>query len=385
MAGYRVDALADAVAGKAEHRLPAVLLGDASRQIVAVAPLQSAGADELSFLANPRYRAAAAASNAGALVLTAADRSALFAQAAPVRPTLIECANPYAWFALAAQLLAPREAPEPMVAAAANVALDAQVDPSARIDGGAVVESRASIGAGCWIGAGAYVGPGARIGPDSRLHPSARVLAECILGARGIVHSGAVIGADGFGFAPLDGRWIKIPQTGRVVIGDDVEIGANTTIDRGSSTELLASPFLFNGSYAWTPSSSLNDTASIAPIASPDETTTYIVIGTNEFGCWGSDTITIYVSKDKNIINGFSPNGDGVNDRWEIPTLKDYPDVIVEVYNRWGEQVFRSEGYKKPWDGTYKGTKLPNASYYYVIDFYGDGEKVETGAVTILY
>jgi UDP-3-O-[3-hydroxymyristoyl] glucosamine N-acyltransferase len=234
MAGYRIDALADAVARAAADRLPALLVGDVSRQVVAVAPLQSAGGQELSFLANPRYRAAAAASNAGALVLSPADRQALFAQSAKVEPTLIECANPYAWFALAAQLLAPREVPMPRVAEAASVALDARIDASARIDAGAVVESRASIGAGCWIGAGAYVGPGARIGTDSRLHPGARVLADCAIGARAIVHSGAVIGADGFGFAPLDGKWIKIPQTGRVVIGDDVEIGANTTIDRGA-------------------------------------------------------------------------------------------------------------------------------------------------------
>jgi UDP-3-O-[3-hydroxymyristoyl] glucosamine N-acyltransferase len=232
-AGYRIDALAEAVSRVAAGRLAASLHGDPSRHIVGVAPLQTARADQLSFLANPRYRAAVATSAAGALVVTAADRHNLFCDK-PAGPTLIECANPYAWFALAAQLLAPTEAPVAGVASGAVVATDATVDTSVRVDAGAVVEATAFVGARCWIGAGAYVGAGARIGADSRLHPGARVLSGCVVGARAIVHSGAVIGADGFGFAPLDGRWIKIPQTGRVVIGDDVEVGANTTIDRGA-------------------------------------------------------------------------------------------------------------------------------------------------------
>ena len=160
---------------------------------------------------------------------------------------------------------------------------------------------------------------------------------------------------------------------------------ASNVIDEGSTTELLASPFLFNGSYAWTPSNSLNDSASIAPLAFPQETTTYTVIGIDEFGCSGSDTVTVTVVEDNSIINGFTPNGDGVNDKWIIPSLEDYPKVIVEVYNRWGTQVFRSEGYKEPWDGTYEGKLLPSASYYYVIDYHGNGETVATGAVTIMY
>jgi UDP-3-O-[3-hydroxymyristoyl] glucosamine N-acyltransferase len=233
-AGCRIDELADAVSRAAAGRLAFSLHGDASRRISGVAPLQSATGDQLSFLANPRYRGAVAASRAGAIVLTAADRQALFPDGGVGGATLIECANPYAWFALAAQRLAPGEPVTPGVAAGAHVAADAAVDATARIDAGAVVESRAFVGPRCWIGAGAHVGAGARVGADSRLHPGARVLAGCIVGTRAILHSGAVIGSDGFGFAPLDGRWIKIPQTGRVVIGDDVEIGANTTIDRGA-------------------------------------------------------------------------------------------------------------------------------------------------------
>jgi UDP-3-O-[3-hydroxymyristoyl] glucosamine N-acyltransferase len=233
-AGYRIDALAEAVGQAAAGHLAAALHGDPSCRIVGVAPLQTAAADQLGFLANPRYRAAAAVSGAGALVLTAADRGALFPSGVGAGRALVECANPYAWFAFAAQLLAPSEAPAPGVAAGAHVAADADVAASVRVDAGAVVEAGAVVQADCWIGATAYVGAGARIGAASRLHPGARVLAGCVLGARVIVHSGAVIGADGFGFAPLDGKWIKIPQSGRVVIGDDVEIGANTTIDRGA-------------------------------------------------------------------------------------------------------------------------------------------------------
>jgi UDP-3-O-[3-hydroxymyristoyl] glucosamine N-acyltransferase len=232
-AGYRIDALADAVSRAAEGRLNASLLGDTQRRITGVAPLAEARDDQLSFLANPRYRAAVSDSHAGALVLSPADRQLLFPQA-PTARALIECANPDAWFAFAAQLLAPAAAPAPGVAAGAHVAAQAQIDASARVDAGAVIEAEAVIDARCWIGAGAYVGPAARIGADARLHPGARVLAGCVIGRRTIVHSGAVIGADGFGFAPLDGQWIKIPQTGRVLVGDDVEVGANTTIDRGA-------------------------------------------------------------------------------------------------------------------------------------------------------
>jgi UDP-3-O-[3-hydroxymyristoyl] glucosamine N-acyltransferase len=233
-AGCRIDELAEAVSRAAAGRLAFRLHGDPSRRISGVAPLQAAAGDQLSFLANPRYRGAVAASGAGAIVMSAADRGAVFADGGAAAATIVECGNPYAWFAFAAQLLAPSEPPGGGVAAGAHVAIDATVDASARVDAGAVVEAGAEVGPRCWIGAGAHVGAAARIGAGTRLHPGARVLAGCVVGARGILHSGAVVGSDGFGFAPLDGRWIKIPQTGRVVVGDDVEIGANTTIDRGA-------------------------------------------------------------------------------------------------------------------------------------------------------
>jgi UDP-3-O-[3-hydroxymyristoyl] glucosamine N-acyltransferase len=110
----------------------------------------------------------------------------------------------------------------------------AQIDPSAQIAAHVVIGSHACIGAGCVIMEGCSIGDGVTIGADSRLYPRVVVYHDCVLGQRLIVHSGVVIGADGFGIAMDEGRWLKIPQIGRVVIGDDVEIGANTTIDRGA-------------------------------------------------------------------------------------------------------------------------------------------------------
>jgi UDP-3-O-[3-hydroxymyristoyl] glucosamine N-acyltransferase len=120
------------------------------------------------------------------------------------------------------------------------------VHPQAVIEAGAIVPDSATVGAGCRIGretrlgervvveSGCSVGDGAVIGEESRLYPSVTVYPRCVIGKRAVIHSGAVIGADGFGMASDGERWIKIPQTGRVIIGDDVEIGANTTIDRGA-------------------------------------------------------------------------------------------------------------------------------------------------------
>lgn len=228
-AGRTLAELAAAIERAADGQLTAAVAGDGGRVIEGVAPLDSAGPSDLTFLANLRYRRAAATTRAGAIVLTAADYEA-------VKPasSAVLCAQPYAWFALAAQILHPAPGVEPAIAATAAIDPGARLGNGCRIDAHAVVEADADIGAGAWIGAGCYVGRGARIGAGSRLYPGARVLDECAVGARCIVHSGAVIGADGFGFAPLAGRWVKIPQLGRAVVGDDVEIGANSTIDRGT-------------------------------------------------------------------------------------------------------------------------------------------------------
>ena len=214
-------------------RLTATIQGSADTRIDGLAPLALARATDLAFLANPRYRNDALTTRAGAVVLSPSSAEQL-ASAAQALPALAVADEPYAWFAYAAQVLHPADPVVPGVASDASVAPSAQVDATACIEPGAFVGERASIGAGVRIGAGAVVGADAAIGAGSRLHPRAVVLEGCRLGERCIVASGAVIGADGFGFAPLDGRWVKIPQVGAVVIGNDVEIGANTTVDRGT-------------------------------------------------------------------------------------------------------------------------------------------------------
>jgi UDP-3-O-[3-hydroxymyristoyl] glucosamine N-acyltransferase len=147
---------------------------------------------------------------------------------------LIVCEAAYTWFAFAAQALAPQAPLAPGRAAGAVVHPGAQVDASSSIGPLAVIDEGARIAAGAQVGAGCYVGRQVRVGEATRLHPGVRIYEGCRIGARCILHSGSVIGADGFGFAPFKGQWVKIPQTGAVLIGDDVEVGAGTTIDRGA-------------------------------------------------------------------------------------------------------------------------------------------------------
>ncbi len=229
--------LNSAVTERSGGRLAATIVGSSDIKLSGVAALESALRSDLAFLANPLYRADALTTQAGAIVLNSADRDALQAQSAPFTASLTAlavCEHPYAWFAFAAQVLKPTAPLKPGVATGAHVSSGARVHLSARVDAGATVGEGAAIGAGAWIGAGAVIGARSVVGEGAHIHPRAVVLDDCKLGARCVVHSGAVIGSDGFGFAPLDGRYIKIPQVGTVVIGDDVEIGANTTIDRGA-------------------------------------------------------------------------------------------------------------------------------------------------------
>lgn len=209
------------------------LIGDSDIAITGIAPLDAASAPHITFLSNPKLRAQAAATRAGALILTPADYALV---SATYRGACVITDNPYAWFARAAQWFAAKQAARPApgvhpsacVDASAQIAASASIGPHVTIDAGAV------IGEHCVIGAGSVIGRDARIGAGTLFHPQVSFLDRCEIGERGIVHSGAVIGADGFGFAADEGRWIKIPQTGRVRIADDVEIGANTTIDRGA-------------------------------------------------------------------------------------------------------------------------------------------------------
>jgi UDP-3-O-[3-hydroxymyristoyl] glucosamine N-acyltransferase len=213
--------------GEIASRLGGRVVGDAGVLIEQVASLEHAQARDIAFFSSARYKAQLAATRAAAVILGP--------RAEPLtRLARIVSDNPYAYFARVSQLLNPAPAPRPGVHAAAHVDATARIDASARVDAGAVVGAAAEVGERAWIGAGCTLGEAAAVGADSRLHPSVVVYAGCRIGKRAVVHSGAVIGADGFGMALDDGRWLKVPQIGRVLIGDDVEIGANTTIDRGT-------------------------------------------------------------------------------------------------------------------------------------------------------
>lgn len=201
--------------------------GDAGIRIRQVAPLESAGPAEISFLTHRKYQKLLASSHAGAVILGGDS-----AEATTI-PRIV-CDNPYAYYARVAALLNPEPTPETGIHPAAFVHPAATVAATASIAACAVVEGGAKVGEHAIIGANSFVGRNASIGERTRLHPNVTIYHGCVVGKRGIIHSGAVIGADGFGMAMEAGRYVKIPQIGRVLIGDDVEIGASTTIDRGA-------------------------------------------------------------------------------------------------------------------------------------------------------
>ena len=208
-------------------RTGATVAGDETVLVSHVATLESAGPGAVAFFSNPKYRVQLTATRAAAVIVApeAAGHTPL--------PKLVS-GNPYATYAKVAAILHPAEAVAPGVHPSAVVDPEAQVASSAAIGPNAVVGARTVVGARAQIGAGCVVGPGVSIGDDVLLHANVTVYAGCVVGPRSILHAGAVIGADGFGMAEENGRWLKIPQIGRVVIGSDVEIGANTTIDRGA-------------------------------------------------------------------------------------------------------------------------------------------------------
>lgn len=209
------------------ERLGAVLRGDGSAEISGVAPLTEARPGNVSFLANPRYRRYLAATRASAVILAEAD-------AAGAGTAVLISDNPYAAYAQAVALLHPPAGHAPGIHAAAVVDATAVVDASASVGPGSVIEAGAHIGAGVCVGPGCVIGAGVHIGAGSHLVARVTVLAAARIGARAVLHPGAVIGGDGFGLARVGERWEKIPQIGSVRIGDDVEIGANTTVDRGA-------------------------------------------------------------------------------------------------------------------------------------------------------
>ncbi len=230
-----VKFLADAILRLSDNRLTSTFYGDAQdKEIVTFAPLEHAGVGHIAFLAQSKWRDAAKASRADVLVTTRDDALAMYGEN-PTR-ALVVTQNPYAWFAWALQvMLALKKGPNAgYVSERAFVSDKATVASSARIDPMAVVEAGAKIGERTHIFPGAYIGENAVVGDDTIVYANVSIYHDCKVGNRVIIHSGAVIGADGFGFAPFMGEWVKIPQVGAVTIEDDVEIGANTTVDRGA-------------------------------------------------------------------------------------------------------------------------------------------------------
>jgi UDP-3-O-[3-hydroxymyristoyl] glucosamine N-acyltransferase len=202
------------------------LAGDGSALITGIAPLDEADSHQISFLANTKYRARLATTRAAAVIVSP--------EAAADCPTAkIVTPQPYLYFARVAQWLHPT--PRPPAGVHTSAVVEAAIPASASIGANVRIGAGTVIGEGVVIEANCSIGGDCEIGRDSWLNANVSVYSGCRIGARAIIHSGAVIGSDGFGFArEPDGAWVKIPQSGRVIIGDDVEIGANTTIDRGA-------------------------------------------------------------------------------------------------------------------------------------------------------
>jgi len=209
---------------------------DGKRLFNDVAPLETAGPEDVTFLDNRKYVDAFVRSRAGAAFID--ER---FAAQAPAGMALLVTGEPYKAFARAAQAfypmppVVPRRAPSAIIDPSATVPADCDIGPHV------VIEARARLGARCQIGANTVIGPAVELGEDCRIGANV-TLSHCLIGARVVVHPGGRIGQPGFGFAPDAQGPVKIPQLGRVVIGEDVDIGANTTIDRGSGHDTVIGP-----------------------------------------------------------------------------------------------------------------------------------------------
>lgn len=212
--------------GQLAQRIGGQVKGDAGAAISRVAPLLTAQSGDISFLSQPRYRKHLAVTGASAVILSAAD-----VEACPVAALVVD--NPSVAYARIAALLNPTARQEG-IHPAAVVSPASHIHPSAWIGPLCVVEEGVEIGARASLGPGCVIGRNSRVAEDSVLLARVTLCSDSQIGRRVLLHPGVVIGSDGFGYANDNGVWVKIPQLGRVRIGDDVEIGANTTIDRGA-------------------------------------------------------------------------------------------------------------------------------------------------------
>ncbi|GAB3291939.1 UDP-3-O-(3-hydroxymyristoyl)glucosamine N-acyltransferase [Pseudidiomarina andamanensis] len=218
--------LADAIGAEVQ--------GDAALTVTGVATLASAQPGQIAFLANEKYRSQLDASKASA-VIVAPDVHV------PDGMSALRTRNPYAGFAKIAQLLDTTPKPAEHIHASAQVDPSAKIGKNVAIGANTVIAENVVLADNVTIGVGCYVGPGTHIGANTQLWQHVVIYHNCVIGEHCLVHAGTVIGADGFGWANEGGKWIKIPQLGRVVIGDRVDIGASTTIDRGALDDTVIS------------------------------------------------------------------------------------------------------------------------------------------------
>ena len=203
------------------------LVGDPDITIDNVAGLQNAGPGSLSFLSNPKFRSQLAVTQAAAVVLRTED-----VEGSPAASLV--SANPYADYARMAAVIHPAPRYAPGVHASAAIAESAAISPTAHVAANVSIGDRTTIGGNAYIGPGTVIGPDCSVGDDCRLIANVTLVRKVKMGLRGILHPGVVIGADGFGNAMTPAGWVKVPQLGGVRIGDDVEIGSNTTVDCGA-------------------------------------------------------------------------------------------------------------------------------------------------------
>lgn len=213
--------------GQLAEKLGLRIDGDASQVIRRIATLANADAESISFLADSRYRKYLQDNPVGAVILRETDRQYFSGNA-------LISDNPYLSYAHLSALFAPSPGDEPLVHERAVIHPDAVVGNNVRIAANAVIGKGAQLADDVSIGPGSVIGEGSVVGQASTIHANVSVYHDCHIGERAVIHAGAVIGSDGFGFANNQGEWVKIHQLGRVIIGNDVEIGANTSIDRGA-------------------------------------------------------------------------------------------------------------------------------------------------------
>lgn len=226
MAQFTLSEIASSINGR--------LVGDENHLINNVATLANASSAEISFLANTKYRKYLSNSNAGCVLVD--EESAI-----SVNGNAIIVKDPYLAYAKVATLLFPEEVIEPHVSGSSVVSEDIKLGNRVHISPNCVVDSGVEIADDVYIGPGCVIGPNVRIGSGSRLKANITICSDVLIGERVIIHPGVVIGSDGFGLANDKGQWLKIPQVGTVKIGNDVEIGANSTIDCGAIDDTIIS------------------------------------------------------------------------------------------------------------------------------------------------